>query len=259
VAATLLGTLLLSLDAPWKVRVLVIGTAALVIALGLAPWTIRNYAVHHAFVPVSTFAGTSLLLGNNPFSTGTTALPREFYEWAEAGTARLRHDNHGTTSEVEQESINRTIALDWIATHPVDWARLLARKARVFWIYPVTTTADDYRIQLIAMAGDAFLWAGVIAGIVALWYQRRMFNPMLAVIAVVSLAHVMMHTEARYRLPSIALLTLIAGPGIEALLDRGKRIAMKTNRSGIFCAAGILTLLLIGYCSAALMFIHGEV
>ena len=48
---------------------ILMGTACILCVL---PWTIRNYLVFNAFVPVKSSLGVNLLQGNNPYANGVT-------------------------------------------------------------------------------------------------------------------------------------------------------------------------------------------
>ena len=61
--------------------ILPVVVALAMFAAVLTPWTVRNYEVHGAFVPVSTFGWSSFLIGNNPFVHWTPELGRGFDAW----------------------------------------------------------------------------------------------------------------------------------------------------------------------------------
>jgi len=263
IGLAVLGTLFLflvaAIEAPWKRRMLIPTCALGVAVLGLLPWTVRNYAVLHAFVPVSTFSGTSLLMGNNPFSNGTTALPKEYFDWVRAEGARRGFADLDSVDEVTRDRVHREIALDWIRSHPSEWLRLMGRKLEVFWIFPVTTTAENHAMQAVVMGADVVLWIGALFGVVVLWGKKKEILLLSSIILVVTSAHVMMHTEARYRLPLLALLALFFGPGLAWLLDPLQRTSIRVRRAAVGSAAAVALLLVVGYLTAGLMFIHGEV
>lgn len=96
------------------VRVLRTGVlAAGVACIVLSPWWIRNWLVFGAFVPLTTSSGISLWIGNNPGSTGNWMAP----------PASLRG-----LPEIEYSRQAGRIALVWIATHPLQFARLSLAK-----------------------------------------------------------------------------------------------------------------------------------
>ncbi len=259
VAGALFATLIFVIDAPLQKRFQIIAAGVLAVAIGLTPWTLRNYSIHHAFVPVSTFSGTSLLIGNNPYSEGTTALPPQYFAWVDSEATRRGLPEPATMTEVDREHFHRDVALAWIVGHPAEWSNLLLKKLEVFWIYPVTTTAENHKVQAVAMAADALLWLGALAGILVLWKDRRVFLLFSIVIVSVTFAHVIMHTEARYRLPLVALLGIFFGPGSMLILQHPREGLRNSSRGALVSAGVVALLLMIGYLAAGVMFLHGEV
>lgn len=86
------------------------GIVALVVLL---PWWVRNALVLHAFVPLTTASGPSLWVGNNPDATGNWVPPPPDLK-------RL--------PELVYARRIKAIAVDWIATHPLDFVRLTLTK-----------------------------------------------------------------------------------------------------------------------------------
>ena len=87
--------------------------AAGVAALAMLPWWWRNYDLLGAFVPLTSASGYSLWIGNNPAATGTWMPP----------PAAL----YGLPELAFSHAAGR-IALEWIAAHPAEAARLTVAK-----------------------------------------------------------------------------------------------------------------------------------
>jgi len=185
----------------------------LTFALVLTPWTVRNYRVHGAFVPVTTQTGTMLYASYHP--QGIFGLsPRDEVT---AAAAQL--------SEPEASAALVRAAVDSIRTSPGKALRLEALKVLYFWV-PL-----DWEIL-------PFYGA---------------FNPTYAFIAIWSLIYVVLRSppenspptwpawlpipyffgmallfqgSPRYRLPVEPLLALFAAAGL-ATLDR--RVGRRTS------------------------------
>jgi hypothetical protein len=84
----------------------------------VAPWTMRNYRVLGAFVPVSSNGGRVLWVGNNPDATG---LSMPMPDWL------------GDLDELSADRAARAAALDWMRRHPGQAAALSVRKQMLFW------------------------------------------------------------------------------------------------------------------------------
>ncbi len=131
-----LGTLLRSvlLPFPGLVVLFLIGTGrrramdgvvlAVAFAATLAPWTIRNYQVHEAFVPVATQVGATLYAGNHPRDGFVFGVMADDPRTAEAD--RL--------SEVAASKFLTSVTMEDWAANPWDLPRLVALKVIYFWV-----------------------------------------------------------------------------------------------------------------------------
>lgn len=125
---------------------LLVGTVVVV-----APWTLRNVAVHHRFVLVAAEGGVTFWTGNHPEAIGEGDLAanprlgelnREF---------RIRHAN---VTEEELESIYYREALGFIASDPAGWLGLEGRKL----FYTVVPVGPSYRLH-----SPRYFWMSVLA------------------------------------------------------------------------------------------------
>ena len=90
--------------------------SALVVAVLIAPWTVRNYEVFGQLVPISANAGANLWMGNNPDSVGEyMPVPSE-----------LKSLDRAT-----QDAILRDRAIEWMAREPGAALALGVRKLGV--------------------------------------------------------------------------------------------------------------------------------
>jgi hypothetical protein len=218
--------------------VLVIGTRskasaaafAAAVVLVIAPWTIRNAHVLHAFVPVSTESGPTLLGTYNqdaravPGCTGCWVLlsksPGE-----EALAKRLLR-----LTEVQRDNESRRLALQFISRHPgyvlqVGWGnsvRLLelAGAGRTRF----TATTVDVPPGL-AVVGAYELWAllaliaiGLLAGA-----RARIPLPFVALLAFLWLTTVLIQSETpRFRAELDPLLLMLGALGLVTVAGRSR-------------------------------------
>ncbi|NLN92680.1 MAG: tetratricopeptide repeat protein [Candidatus Hydrogenedens sp.] len=125
-----------------------IAAAWIVLALStfliITPVTIRNYVVSGEFVPVSTYFGENLYIGNCDDADGYTSWTPylqeligtgEFSVWEYAkivqGLGRAVGKPDLTHSEAS--TIFARMAVDWIREKPVEAARITLKKAVLFW------------------------------------------------------------------------------------------------------------------------------
>ncbi len=91
-------------------RVVRIGLpAAIVAALVMIPWWVRNAIVFDRFVPLTSAGGLGLWIGNNPDATGNWMPPPAAWR----GLPELAYGAHAAE-----------VARDWIMAHPLDFLRL---------------------------------------------------------------------------------------------------------------------------------------
>ncbi len=191
--------------------------AAAVWALLLMPWTLRNYDVHHAFVPISSWGGISLLLGNNPYSTGTWSSKPGFENWFSTKAAQNGIElSHST--EIERSTLGRKLAIEFISSDPFDATKLVIKKFYMHWIYPITNSDSNRMLQAIAVVGDITLYSLAGMGFIAT-SQRKTFSPIFAAVGFFTLLQVVMHCEARYRLPIMPLIAVGSAVGGAMALD----------------------------------------
>lgn len=116
----------------------IIGTTSII-----APVTIRNYLVSGEFVPISTYFGENLLIGNSHDSDGVTPWLPYLQELEGTGNWTVWHyDNvvKGLGKQLgrkvthsEASKIFTKMALNYILHHPIDTLKLTIKKSILFW------------------------------------------------------------------------------------------------------------------------------
>jgi 4-amino-4-deoxy-L-arabinose transferase-like glycosyltransferase len=101
----------------------------LVAIISLAPWTIRNYQVFHAFIPLSTGGGDVLLGGNNR----VVATDPKYYGYWVFPTSQLpefRDLLRAPNDELKRDRIEKRLAVEWLKENPDKWWYLFHSKLR---------------------------------------------------------------------------------------------------------------------------------
>jgi hypothetical protein len=204
------------------------GAGQLLAALGLAlllltPWLIRSHGIHGSLIPISSGGGNSLLTGNSPFSTGGWRLEPGFQEWYVEQARKLGVENPDELDEVARSRLSGAVAADYILEHPLDALGLGLKKSHIYWIYPISHSDSNIGLQAVAVGLDALLYAGASIGLVFSFISYRKFVPFYAALAFFWAVQVVLHSEARFRLPVVPVLILFFSLGCVALLDKGKR------------------------------------
>ena len=199
------------------------------IVLAIAPVTIRNYALEKDFVLVSYNAGLNFYIGNSGDYDGKVAI-RPGIDWSELTKKPLRA---GRTKKSERSSYFFKEAWKYISSHPGAYLKLLARKAYLFFhgnealrnqsIYPFREHSSLLKLLLWKAGipggpGLAFpfglLLPLALPGIFLVFRRRHGRGKLLLGFALVyALSVIAFFITARYRLPLIPILLLMAGFG----------------------------------------------
>ncbi len=198
-------------------RLAAVGKTALcsaVMVAVVAPWTVRNYIVLDAFVPVSTNGGYVLYNGMNPETYGT---------WSRRGPVPGEHD------EVSRDRLRRAAAFRWMQENPLQCLRLMVLKQAFMWgrsgaSLGAGSLADWVperfrRPGVLVLEGLALLfWAGLfgLCGWAALrgsgWTHPKLIPAILYVYLLFGV-HLFFEVQPRYHLPALPALALVAAAG----------------------------------------------
>jgi 4-amino-4-deoxy-L-arabinose transferase-like glycosyltransferase len=108
--------------------------------LALGPWTVRNHAHYGRVVIVASEGGVTFWTGNHPLARGDGDLA------ANPDLARARQAlraQHPNLSEEQMEPVYYREAFGWIASHPLQWLYLEARKV----FYLVVPIGPSYQVH----------------------------------------------------------------------------------------------------------------
>jgi len=179
----------------------VLGTAAFVFALTLAPWTIRNYRAFHKFVPVSQNLGMNLWCGWNPEGGGS--------EFALDGgpmpiEPELDKKLSAASSEPEWDRILKDSAFQTAADHPARWLKQRILSFLFFWHeHNFWAPKSPYRTpawRLVGFLNIPFVLLFFVSA-AGVWNMKGTPKYLLAVMAIHSLIHTLTHADigSRYR------------------------------------------------------------
>lgn len=188
------------------------------LALGIAilccvPWTIRNYAVFHAFIPLRSVMGLQLWMGNNEQTQGRWAGPLHPID---NSADRERYLKMG---EVEYMEEKKSEAVRFMLAGPWREAGLIANRFEVFWSGGSQHPLDDFwKSRSVQFRGlllfNVLAAIGALAGIVALMGERNHYAFPTTIFPIIyPLAAYLTLASARYRLPidpAVLLLTTVA-------------------------------------------------
>jgi dolichyl-phosphate-mannose-protein mannosyltransferase len=209
----------------------------------VAPWTYRNWVEFHAFVPVATAGGQNLFQGN-------ALIPRDVtYEMVDAVQGRVQQYRYAMRMGLQAirdrqpwwifEKLRDEMPRFWEADSLV--LVHLKRGAKAYGVVPPTVAVAVALVVLVPYVGVLALFA---LGLVRLRPTRPAVL-LVGFLAYYNLIHVVTHGFARYRLPIMPVVFLIAGLGWVAWRDG--ELARMSGRARALAAALalIITVILI--------------
>ena len=209
--------------------------------LVVAPWTYRNWAVFHAFVPVATAGGQNLFQGNALIERDTT------YEMVDAVQGRVAQYHYAMRMGLQAirdrqpwwifEKLRDEMPRLWEA----DSLALVHIKRGA---YGPVAPALAVAVALLILGPYVVVLALFTLGVTRLRWSRPTVL-LVSFFAYYNLIHIVTHGFARYRLPVMPVVFLIAGVGWTAW--RQGEVARMSGRARAAAAvvAAVLALILI--------------
>ena len=208
-----------------KEQILSTGTALLVMAMLIAPWTYRNFQLLGAPILISTNGPVTFWMGNHPATDGGYApIPSDAVDLGEVERANLlgqraRDFVLGNPAEFIRLTLYKLIRLHSYETIAVTWnADGIARAIGPGAIMPLKIVTQGFWWLVLAagLAGVALLVAN--GGIAALFT-----SPPLFVWAYFAAVHSVIVAQDRYHFPFIPIVALFAASSLVHLLAMRRR------------------------------------
>lgn len=168
--------------------------AGLMFVLVLAPWTARNYAVFHRFIPLRDNFGAENFEGNSPWSTG--------FPWGR--TVPL--ENHRILAEYTAMGEPAWVAdrgrkaQRWIRTHPGRFVQLTAKRVWMYWMGVPKSVQEAGVLEYARLASFQFLsLAGLLGAVLAVRRRVRGAWVFAAAFLLLPLPYYTVTVQARFR------------------------------------------------------------
>jgi len=230
--------------------------AVLAFAAVLAPWTMRNHDIHGKLIPISSGGGNSFLTGNNPYATGTWRTLEGFENWFAEQARVLGVSDVSSLSETARSSLSREIALQFIQEEPRATAALAARKTFIMTIYPISNSDSYEPLQIVSVFADALLYCLLGIGIIATLGKALRLHVLYAAALFFIMIQVILHAEARFRLPIVPLFAIVAGVGGAVLMNRERRLEFFSKSQHKVAAISIGIVVFIVYTITGILHIN---
>jgi hypothetical protein len=212
----------------WQFRgrwlVLVQAAAIPVLAVAcLVPWTIRNYAVFHHFIPLSTMGGSVLLQGNNDAVVTDPALFG--YNVWDTTIPEYRESLQSAGDEYERDQRAKAFAVQWLKDHPDKWLFLARHKLwRSMTPFLQPSSPRLYRLAMLLSWGPVLVLSALALVPTLVRFLRERHPGWLIHLAIVHwmLGTVIFFGYARYRQPVEPLCIMLA---VQAVVLIAVRVA----------------------------------
>lgn len=181
-------------------------------ALIILPYTIRNYRIYHAFVPITVGGGHTLYLGNNALTTGGTG-----GEWILGQDSFLPSDIQDLFS-LKTDKILKNRALKFIRENPKRFLWLSYKKFLNMWRPFYTKTRFISKIVMI-FSYVPIMILGLVGMVLSLSFWRKTIL-LHALIFYFSAIHMITISEIRYRFPIMPYFIIFSAYTLTRLLRK---------------------------------------
>ncbi|PYR21451.1 MAG: hypothetical protein DMF98_22100 [Acidobacteria bacterium] len=234
------------------------------VAIVIVPVAIRNSTVGGGFYVTTSQFGPNFYIGNNPQSDGS-------YQPLRFGRGAPEYERQDAT-EIAERALRRKLtpaevsgywtdrALDFIASNPGAWLKLVVRKAALLVnateMLDTESQESHAEWSVILRLASAVGHFGVLVplavlGMIVTWPNRTKVTIVYVMLAAYAASVVLFYVFARYRYPLVPLLVLFAAAAITraggagragqagwARWTRGARVNGDDGRAGWTGAAG---------------------
>ncbi len=213
------------------------------LALPLLPVAARNAALGGGLLPTTSQGGVNFYIGNHPGADGTyrpLVVGKQIPSYERAEARRLAEQASGralSAGEVSRYWLGRSLA--WVRAEPGAWLALQARKLALYWSWYEWPDAVDYywmkqRSAPLGLPGLEFGAVALLAAWGLLLERRRLarWAPVLLFELGWMLSVVAFFLFARYRLPALPGLLLLAAVPLAVSLERWRSGARRTALAG---------------------------
>lgn len=199
-----------------------IGIAIITSCVLILPYTIRNYRVHRALVPITTQFGINFWIGNNPRATGTDyyrvqSVEQDNFVLMTQTLSRLTKEQLNSMEEMERSRFFFREGMRFIRAHPHQACSLLLKKMFYYWWFPplsINASPDANRYRTITILVYLPLALAALIGIGFALHDRRTDLTLLLLFTAAAYSTVFISTHVgllRYRLPVESILIVFAG------------------------------------------------
>ena len=183
--------------------------ASLIFVAGITPWTIRNYAVFHKFIPLRSNFGLELWLSNSP------EVPDTFAGFLHPTEDPKEAAKYALMTEIPYMQEKQNEALAFMRTHPRDTTRFFFRRFADNWLGVWDAPADLWRfmppfMKLTLIWNCLFSLLSFVGALFAYRARSETAMPFASVMLMFPVVFYVTHTSGRYRYPMDPIMAILA-------------------------------------------------
>jgi hypothetical protein len=204
--------------------------ALLVFAIGLVPWTVRNYRVFGKVIVLRSNFGLELWLGNNP------DVPDTWSAWKHPNDDLGEAAKYKSMGEIAYMAEKQHEGFAFMKTHPVETLNFMFRRFVENWLGVTDTPVDVWAHSPFYIRGFLVLNALLsLSTLVGVMFAYRLRHPLAFLYATVPLVFPLIfyltHSSLRYRFPIDPIMMVLAAYGVANLvaLLRGRSEQVSEN------------------------------
>jgi hypothetical protein len=200
---------------PWVKHAAVV---ILVFAIGLVPWTIRNYRVFGKFIVLRSNFGLELWLGNNPDVVENLSQLSHPNDNPEEGERYKRMGEMAYMAEKQQ------LAFQFMRTHPRDTLRYTFHRFVNIWLSQTDNLLDVWpTASLYIKAVMTFNCSLSLLSLLGVLYAHRSRHaeaaPYGMVLLIFPLVFYLTHSSQRYRFPMDPIVVVLAVSSVAHMIS----------------------------------------
>ncbi len=185
----------------------------LVFAIGLVPWTIRNYRVFGKFIVLRSNFGLELWLGNNP------NVPDLWSPWLHPNDSHEEADKYARIGEIAFMAEKQQEAFAFMRTHPAATLHFMFRRFVNNWLAITDSPADVWSASPLYLKAfivmNFLLTLFTLLGVLfAYRLKPAEAQPYLMVLLIFPLVFYLTHSSLRYRFPMDPIMMVLAAYGV---------------------------------------------
>ena len=196
----------------------------------VSPWIIRNQSVFHHQVYFRSNFGLELWLGNNP------QVPDSWSWWLHPNDNAEERERYISMGEVPYMQEKERLAVEFIKTHPADFARFVFHRFMENWSGSWDSLFDNWasgelEARLIISLNYAFTLLSFLGLLIAQRKHKLLSLPLLNLLLVFPLIYYVCHPSLRYRHPIDPAMTVLIAFSLIHVAQPIRKFIQRRNTS----------------------------